>query len=65
MLEENGGDDGTRTRGLCRDRVAFRWNSMKQSGTDNPLAESRGIDYHELMDPDWTRFAKKAVSGPA
>ena len=22
-LERNGGDDGTRTRGLCRDRAAF------------------------------------------
>jgi hypothetical protein len=22
-LEKNGGDDGTRTRGLCRDRAAF------------------------------------------
>jgi len=23
VLEKNGGDDGTRTRGLCRDRAAF------------------------------------------
>ena len=23
VLERNGGDDGTRTRGLCRDRAAF------------------------------------------
>ena len=23
LLEKNGGDDGTRTRGLCRDRAAF------------------------------------------
>ena len=23
LLERNGGDDGTRTRGLCRDRAAF------------------------------------------
>jgi hypothetical protein len=23
MFERNGGDDGTRTRGLCRDRAAF------------------------------------------
>ncbi len=23
MIEKNGGDDGTRTRGLCRDRAAF------------------------------------------
>jgi hypothetical protein len=22
-IEKNGGDDGTRTRGLCRDRAAF------------------------------------------
>ena len=26
VLERNGGDDGTRTRGLCRDRVAGRRN---------------------------------------
>jgi hypothetical protein len=23
VIEKNGGDDGTRTRGLCRDRAAF------------------------------------------
>ena len=23
VFEKNGGDDGTRTRGLCRDRAAF------------------------------------------
>ena len=23
LFERNGGDDGTRTRGLCRDRAAF------------------------------------------
>jgi hypothetical protein len=23
VFERNGGDDGTRTRGLCRDRAAF------------------------------------------
>ena len=23
LLKRNGGDDGTRTRGLCRDRAAF------------------------------------------
>jgi hypothetical protein len=23
LIEKNGGDDGTRTRGLCRDRGAF------------------------------------------
>jgi hypothetical protein len=26
MLERNGGDDGTRTRGLCRDRATMRCN---------------------------------------
>ena len=23
LIQKNGGDDGTRTRGLCRDRAAF------------------------------------------
>ena len=35
--EKNGGDDGTRTRGLCRDRVAGRRNLLELNGTDSPF----------------------------
>ena len=31
---ENGGDDGTRTRGLCRDSARFFGNCLKLCGTD-------------------------------
>jgi hypothetical protein len=31
-LEKNGGDDGTRTRGLCRDRAAHERNYLKSNG---------------------------------
>jgi hypothetical protein len=34
VLEKNGGDDGTRTRGLCRDSLWFRCNSVKIYGAD-------------------------------
>jgi hypothetical protein len=37
VLEKNGGDDGTRTRGLCRDRVAGRRNLLELNGTDSPF----------------------------
>src|SRR6516165_5948473 len=31
LVEKNGGDDGTRTRGLCRDRRQFnRWRTQNQ-----------------------------------
>jgi hypothetical protein len=33
----NGGDDGTRTRGLCRDGGAFHDNSLSLNGNDSPL----------------------------
>jgi hypothetical protein len=36
VLERNGGDDETRTRDLCRDRVAVGRNSMKPNGADSP-----------------------------
>jgi len=55
-LGEYGGDDGTRTRGLCRDRVAFRWNLVIWNGTDNPPAESQRIDRRSFLDPDRTRI---------
>ena len=37
VAEKNGGDDGTRTRGLCRDRVAGRRNLLELNGTDSPF----------------------------
>jgi hypothetical protein len=37
VLERIGGDDGTRTRGLCRDRVAGRRNLLELNGTDSPF----------------------------
>jgi len=38
VLERNGGDDGTRTRGLCRDRGTLHDNSLSLNGTDSPLS---------------------------
>ena len=38
----NGGDDGTRTRGLCRDRVAGRRNLLELNGTDSPFLILQG-----------------------
>jgi integrase len=35
--EKNGGDDETRTRDLCRDRVAGRCNLLDLNGTDSPF----------------------------
>jgi len=40
LLEKNGGDDETRTRDLCRDRVAVCWNLVKLNGADSPSSES-------------------------
>ena len=37
LLKRIGGDDGTRTRGLCRDRVAGRRNLLELNGTDSPF----------------------------
>jgi len=34
---ECGGDDGTRTRGLCRDRVTGQCNLLEINGTDSPF----------------------------
>jgi hypothetical protein len=36
-LERIGGDDGTRTRGLCRDRVDGRRSLLELNGTDSPF----------------------------
>ena len=36
-FEKIGGDDDTRTRDLCRDRVAGRRNSVELNGTDSPF----------------------------
>ena len=35
-LIRNGGDDETRTRDLCRDRVAVCWNLVILNGADSP-----------------------------
>jgi len=37
VLERIGEDDGTRTRGLCRDRIAGRCNLLELNGTDSPF----------------------------
>jgi len=37
VLERNGGDDGTRTRGLCRDRAETTNNLLDFNGTDSPF----------------------------
>jgi hypothetical protein len=34
---KKGGGDGTRTRGLCRDRVACRCNLLELNGADSPF----------------------------
>ena len=42
VLGKNGGDDGTRTRGLCRDRELRVRNYLKAKSTDgslNPLKD--------------------------
>ena len=36
-IQKNGGDDETRTRDLCRDRVAGRRNLLEINGTDSPF----------------------------
>jgi hypothetical protein len=35
-FRKNGGDDETRTRDLCRDRVAVCWNLVILNGADSP-----------------------------
>jgi hypothetical protein len=35
--QSNGGDDGTRTRGLCRDRATTTCNLLDYNGTDSPF----------------------------
>jgi len=37
LIEKNGGDDGTRTRGLCRDRATTTCNLLDFNGTDSPF----------------------------
>jgi hypothetical protein len=37
LAQRNGGDDGTRTRGLCVDRAATARNTTTLNGTDSPL----------------------------
>jgi len=39
-LKKNGGDDGTRTRDLCRDSGCFRRNWLKINGADRPFWRS-------------------------
>ena len=37
LTEKYGGDDGTRTRGLCRDRAETTYNLLDFNGTDSPF----------------------------
>jgi hypothetical protein len=41
VIERNGGDDGTRTRGLCRDRAAKSCNYLKLDGVGRHSLEQQ------------------------
>jgi hypothetical protein len=43
VLEKNGGDDGIRTRGLCRDRATTTCNLLDFNGTDSPFLILEGV----------------------
>jgi hypothetical protein len=49
------GDDETRTRDLCRDRVARYWNLVELNGADSPSLEFQGTLCRDLLDPDETQ----------
>ena len=36
-FKKNGGDDGTRTRDLCRDSATMTYNLLDFNGTDSPF----------------------------
>ena len=53
VLEKNGGDDGTRTRGLCRDRNAVTRNQLKLRDTGGSQGTFQNAE-KELLDHNWT-----------
>lgn len=51
LLETKRGDDGTRTRGICRDSECSRGNCLKNNGADRPIsAESKSQEVLLLDD---------------
>ena len=46
LTEKNGGDDGTRTRGLCRDRAATTSKSLKSNGVGRHSLVQQNILSH-------------------
>jgi len=67
----NGGDDGTRTRGLCRDRVTTLDNSLKSGGMDSALpplkapwgtATGRVVDVQRLLPSNGSDLTKNSPS---
>src|SRR3954463_1089978 len=51
LLKGNGGDDGTRTRGLCRDRESGRCNLSKSNGVGGRRLVLEGTVRHFLSSP--------------
>ena len=54
LLKRNGGDDGTRTRGLCRDRAATTSKSLK----------SNGVGRHSLVRQDILSHCYRPLNVP-
>ena len=54
MLEKNGGDDGTRTRGLCRDRAT----------TTSKSSKSNGVGRHSLVRKDILSHCYRPLNVP-
>jgi hypothetical protein len=64
VLERIGGDDGTRTRGLCRDRGTLDDNLLSLNGTDSPLVMLNVLPRSPLLDPYRTHlFRPPGFSG--
>jgi integrase len=51
VLERNGGDDGTRTRGLCRDRATMRCNRLISNGVGGCRLIQKEAACHFLSSP--------------
>lgn len=51
LAKKDGGDDGTRTRGLCLDGVALLCNGLILNGVGGHLLIPRGTACHPLIVP--------------
>jgi hypothetical protein len=65
VLERNGGDDETRTRGLCRDseRLTSIFNDFENAdgiASQHKYVLSKDIVYHKVYHP----FSVTAIKGP-